>query len=347
MVCSSTSTCFSLTTTIISTLRPGEVRKESVRPSTVPTENRDRPWPAATRVRSSRRCTIGRLSGVIGRNPAAHSASSYSPSAGSTAHASSSRSRTPETTGAVSRPCSYWVAPTTTPSARGTKYTCRPCTRARITRCGSGIQPFRQRSRSTSPFTGRTGRPGHRAGASMPLAITTASPSARDRSSTGAAQRIPRRWQSVASASSTARLSTASSVGARKPCRMPCANRGSTSRAADSQTTACPCADNQSATVRRSRDIGPVDGHHQRLARGDHLRRQPVEKPALAPQPQGLDAQPQQPFLARPAFAVRGQHAAGDPRRAVFAGAVHSHGPPGLRRPARYRQSDDAATDNG
>src|SRR6185312_11523871 len=100
----------------------------------------DRPWPAATSVRASKRCTNGRLSGVIGRSPATHSASSYSPSAGSTAHASSRRSRTPETTGAVSRPCSYWVAPTTTPSARGTRYTCRPCTRARITRCGKGIQ---------------------------------------------------------------------------------------------------------------------------------------------------------------------------------------------------------------
>ena len=83
----------------------------------------DRPWPAAISVRASRRPTSGRLSGVIGRRPATHSASSYSPSAGITVHASSSRSRTPDTVGAVSRPCSYWVAPTTTPSARGTTYT--------------------------------------------------------------------------------------------------------------------------------------------------------------------------------------------------------------------------------
>src|SRR5690242_9781827 len=48
-----------------------------------------RPWPAATSVRSSSRFTIGSPSGVIGRRPAAHSASSYSPSAGITAHASS------------------------------------------------------------------------------------------------------------------------------------------------------------------------------------------------------------------------------------------------------------------
>src|SRR6267378_3510850 len=38
-----------------------------------------RPCPAATSVRSSSRSTIGSPSGVIGRKPAAHSASSYSP----------------------------------------------------------------------------------------------------------------------------------------------------------------------------------------------------------------------------------------------------------------------------
>src|SRR3954464_8143701 len=92
--------------------------------------NPDRPWPAATSVRSSSLPTMGTLSGVIGRSPAAHSASSYSPSAGTTSHASSSSSRTPATDGAVSLPCSYCVAPTTTPSARGTKYTCLPCTLA-------------------------------------------------------------------------------------------------------------------------------------------------------------------------------------------------------------------------
>ena len=36
-------------------------------------------------------------------------------------------------------------------------------------------QPRRQRSRSTSPFTGRIGSPGHNAGASMPLAMTVKS----------------------------------------------------------------------------------------------------------------------------------------------------------------------------
>src|SRR4029079_3043907 len=146
-----------------------------------------RPCPAATSVRSSSRSTNGSPSGVIGRKPAAHSASSYSPSGGITAHASSNSSRTPVTAGAVSRPCSYWVAPTTTPSARGTRYTWRPCTRARITRCGTGIQPRRQRSRNTSPFTGRIGSPGHNVGASMPLAMTTVSPWASDSASTGGA----------------------------------------------------------------------------------------------------------------------------------------------------------------
>ena len=171
----STSTFCSLTRTIIGVLPPGPVRKRSVLPSRAPTESRSAV--AGGDQRSHIQAMHhGRLSGVMGRSPAAHSASSYSPSAGSTAHASSSRSRR-RTTGAVSRPCSYWVAPTTTPSARGTRYTCRPCTRARITRCGNGIQPLRHRSRSTSPFTGRTGRPGHNAGASMPLAITTASAS--------------------------------------------------------------------------------------------------------------------------------------------------------------------------
>ena len=110
----------------------------------------------------------------------------------------------PVTAGAVSRPCSYWVAPTTTPSARGTRYTCRPCTRARITLCGTGIQPGRHRSRSTSPLTGRIGRPGHSAGASMPLAITRTSASTDvARSSTGGAHCTPSRSQCAASASTT------------------------------------------------------------------------------------------------------------------------------------------------
>ncbi|EUA22845.1 hypothetical protein I552_7336 [Mycobacterium xenopi 3993] len=34
--------------------------------------------------------------------------------------------------------------------------------------------------------------------------------------------------------------------------------------------------------------IGRVDGHHQRFARGDHLRRQPVQKTAVMPEPQRL-----------------------------------------------------------
>ena len=138
---SSTSTSSSLTVRFTPVLLP-EVPRRCARPSTAPTgipTGRAR-WPPACARRVVRRSAC--CPGSSGAARPAHSASSYSPSAGITAQASSSSSRTPVTDGAVSRPCSYCVAPTTTPSARGTRYTGRPCTRARTTRCGNGIQPL-------------------------------------------------------------------------------------------------------------------------------------------------------------------------------------------------------------
>ena len=92
--------------------------------------------------------------------------------------------------------------------------------------------------------------------------------------------------------------------------------------------------------------VGAVDGDHQRFPRGDDIGGQPVEEPAV-PQRQRREAQPQQTFFAGPAFAVRGQHAAGHPRGAAFVGAVHAHRPAVQRGPARDGQPDDAAADDG
>ena len=95
-------------------------------------------------------------------------------------------------------------------------------------------------------------------------------------------------------------------------------------------------------------DVGAVDGDDQRFARGDDVGRQPVEK--VRPSCHSAsDARPdaQQPLFAGPAFAVRGQHAAGHPRRAGVAGAVHAHRPAVERGAAGDRQADDAAADDG
>ena len=87
----------------------------------------------------------------------------------------------------------------------------------------------------------------------MPLAITTVSASRVSSSeSTGGAQLTPSRSQCCASAATRARLSTASSVSARKPCLMPWASSGSTSRAAVVTVTGWPWAASHAATVFRS-----------------------------------------------------------------------------------------------
>ena len=103
------------------------------------------------------------------------------------------------------------------------------------------------------------------------------------------------------------------------------------SRAAVVMVTGWPCAASQSPTVAQVGGIGAVDGDHQRLAGGDHVGGQAVEEAAV-PQPQRLEADLQQPLLARPALAVRGEHAAGHPGRAAVVGCG---APAPTSRPAR------------
>ncbi len=75
--------------------------------------------------------------------------------------------------------------------------------------------------------------------------------------------------------------------------------------------------------------VGAVEGNHQGPARGDDVGRQAVEegtRPVL--QRRRRQAEAEQPLPRRPALAVRGQHACGNPPRTGIAGAVHAHTPP-------------------
>ncbi len=117
---------------------------------------------------------------------------------------------------------------------------------------------------STSPFTGRIGRPGPQGrGRQCAVGDHHVRASTSDRLLTCELQRTFRVAHSHGFACrSRARLSTASSVGARNPYRVPCASRGSSGPALDHRN--CPCADTTSPRRIAQVGSGPVDGHHQR-----------------------------------------------------------------------------------
>ena len=190
-----------------------------------------------TSVRSSSRRRSGRLSGVIGRKPAAHSASSYSPSAGH------HRARVVEQLAhAGHRGCGV-AAVLVLGGADDHPVGARHQIHLAAVHAGADhalrhrhtaappAQPqhlaLDRSDRQPGPQRGRVDAVGDDDGVGVACVV--------ERSVTGGAHCTPSRSQCAASASTSARLSTASSVSATNPCRMPCARSGSTSRAADRQ----------------------------------------------------------------------------------------------------------------
>ena len=118
------------------------------------------------------------------------------------------------------------------------------------------------------------------------------------------------------------------------------------SRAADVGVTGWPWRGQPLPDGLQVGGIGAVHGDHQGFARGDDVGGQAVQK-AVVPQRQRREPQLQQLLLAGPALAVRGEHAAGHPRRAAFGRAVHAHRPAVHGGATCDGQADDAAADDG
>ena len=250
------------------------------------------------------------------------------------------------------RPCSYWVAPTTTPSSRGTRYTCRPCTRARISRgrrhrrrpasAAAALRP--SPAGPADPATVRARRCRWRSPPDRPARLA-----GRHRS---APTVTPRPRARGAARATSARLSTASSVWHGQPavgCPAPEAVR--CARGGRRSSTGWPWAASQSADGAQVGGVGAVRTRRPGMlgAPWPH-RRQAVQVGRRSPCHRASDSSPSRSsvVLAGPALAVRGEHAAGHPGRAGrAAGAVHAHRPAGLRRAAGDRQADDAAADDG
>ena len=113
-----------------------------------------------------------------------------------------------------------------------------------------------------------------------------------------------------------------------------------------SSVTGWPWAASHSPTVLRSAASARSTATTKRFAGGDDVGGQAVQKAVRATAPATPD-RVQQALLAGPALAVRGEHAAGHPRRAAVVGAVHADGPAVQRGAARDGQPDDAAADDG
>ena len=92
--------------------------------------------------------------------------------------------------------------------------------------------------------------------------------------------------------------------------------------------------------------ISTIDRNHERLAGSHHIRGQPVGE-TVVPQPQRLQADLQQTFLARPALAVRSTHSAAHPGRTVLHCSMDANRQTALRRTPGHRQSDHPAADDG
>ena len=181
----------------------------------------------------------------------------------------------------------------------------------------------------------------------MPLAITTVSASAS--SSSVADRRRPPHAEPFA----VRRERVDQPLGCPPPVRFRRGSRaGCPARAAArgrgrpwSRVTGWPCAASHSATVFRSAASARSTATTSDSRAVTTSSGRPSRKPVV-PNSQRGEPDLQQTFLAGPALAVRGEHAAGHPRRAAFVGAVHAHRPAVERGAARHRQPDDAAADD-
>ena len=118
------------------------------------------------------------------------------------------------------------------------------------------------------------------------------------------------------------------------------------SRAAEVNVTGYPCAASHSPTVLRSATSARSTATTSDSRAVITLSGRPSRKLAV-PHRQRREAEPQQPLLTWPAFAVRGQHAARHPRCTRLIAAMHAHGPAIERGAACDRKADDAAADDG
>ena len=289
---------------------------------------------------------------------------------GSTRSASRSRSRTPPTVTSASKPCSYCVAPITSPpSSRGTAYTGRPSTRARTVRRGGGNAPARWASLSTSPLTGRTSpcsvgcSPAEWAPAAMstrsagrsvgvgphpghPLAVVQHGPHRLgDEPHPGplgrAAQRAQQQpvvhGQVAGHGQATAHVRAEPRL---QPAQLPAGQPVH-------RTTQLGQVLGQRVQLGLVPDAG--GGHHRALgaqagrSTGGRAQLLGEPRPAL----QGRRPELEQQLLPRPRLGHRGQHAAGHPGRpAARLGVEHRDRPSGRRHPPRAGHADHARADH-